>query len=98
MAMIRILVVVLLVGGSLSCVSAQDGRAFFRVVQLTRKQVLSIRERPDASAPLVGDIPWNARHVRGSGCTNDTPSGRTWCRVKHGRVVGWTRRYYLQPE
>ncbi len=32
------------------------------------------------------------------GCTNDTPSRTTWCRVKAGRALGWARRRYLAPE
>ena len=70
----------------------------FRVSGLSRGQVLSIRDRPDAGADLAGSLPWNARRIRGFGCTSDTPSGHTWCRVKHGGVVGWSRRRYLQPE
>lgn len=97
MRMIRVLSALVLLGAAWPA-HAQGEREFFRVVQLGRKHVLSIRERPDAAAPLIGDIPWNGRRIRGSGCTSDTPSGRTWCRVKYRGVVGWTRRYYLRPE
>ena len=58
--------------------------------------VLTIRERPDADAPLIARVPSNGRLV-GFGCTNETPSGRTWCRVKYGRALGWARRRYLAP-
>jgi len=60
--------------------------------------VLHVRDRPEADAEVVARIPRNARGVRGFGCTNETPSGYTWCRVKYGDVVGWARRRYLQPE
>lgn len=70
----------------------------FRVSDVRRGDVLSIRERPDAAAAVIERIPWNARGIRGFGCTNETPSGRTWCRVKYHDVVGWARRRYLQPE
>ena len=70
----------------------------FRVSGLGRGEVLSIRDRPDAGAGLAGSLPWNARRIRGFGCTTETPSGHTWCRVKYGPVVGWSRRRFLQPE
>ncbi|MFE1598056.1 SH3 domain-containing protein [Methylobacterium sp. ID0610] len=69
----------------------------FRVDDVPPGDSLSIREGPDAAAPAVGRAPWDAR-LRGFGCTTDTPSGRTWCRVKYGRIVGWARRRFLAPE
>lgn len=69
----------------------------FRVGDVGPDDYLSIRERPDADAPALGRAPVGAR-LRGFGCTNETPSGRTWCRVKYGRAVGWARRRYLAPE
>jgi uncharacterized protein YraI len=36
--------------------------------------------------------------VLGFGCTNETPSGLTWCRVKFDRTLGWARRRYLTPD
>lgn len=73
-------------------------RQSFRIVEVGRGQVLGIRERPDAGAAVVGDIPRNTRGVRGFGCTSETPSGRTWCRVKYRGMLGWARRFYLEPE
>ncbi|GJD49864.1 hypothetical protein OPKNFCMD_2599 [Methylobacterium crusticola] len=69
----------------------------FRVDSLAPGDTLSIREAPDAATPVLGQAPARAR-LRGFGCTNDTPSGLTWCRVKYGAVVGWARRRYLAPE
>ncbi|ACL56853.1 SH3 domain-containing protein [Methylobacterium nodulans] len=69
----------------------------FRVDDVAPGDSLSIREAPDAAAPTVGRVPWDGR-LRGFGCTTDTPSGRTWCRVKYGRIVGWARRKFLAPE
>ena len=71
---------------------------FFRVADLARGAVLTIRETPDAGAAAVGEIPWTGRRIRGFGCTTETPTGRTWCRVKYGDALGWARRRYLQPE
>ncbi|RVU20681.1 SH3 domain-containing protein [Methylobacterium oryzihabitans] len=68
----------------------------FRVDDVPPGDSLGIREAPDADSPAVGRAPANAL-LRGAGCTNDTPSGRTWCRVKYGAVVGWARRRYLAP-
>ncbi|MGU3539116.1 SH3 domain-containing protein [Methylobacterium sp. A54F] len=69
----------------------------FRVDGLPRGEALSIREAPDPAAPTVGEIPVG-RRLLGFGCTNDTPSRTTWCRVRFGRTVGWARRRYLAPE
>lgn len=69
----------------------------FRVSGLPRDEALSIRETPDAGAAALGQIPVG-RRVLGFGCTTDTPSGLTWCRVKFGPVVGWARRRYLTPD
>ena len=73
---------------------AQDS---FRVDGLPPGDTLSIRETPDAAAPALGQVPVGAR-IRGFGCTSDTPSGLTWCRVKAGPILGWARRRYLAPE
>ncbi|MET7244283.1 SH3 domain-containing protein [Methylobacterium sp. EM32] len=82
-----------------ACATAQDfGRLdFFRVEGLPPGDTLSIREAPDADSPALGQAPSRGR-LRGFGCTNDTPSGLTWCRVKLGPIVGWARRRYLTPE
>jgi hypothetical protein len=69
----------------------------FRVDGLPRGESLSIREEPDAGAAVVGEIP-AGRRALGFGCTNDTPSRTTWCRVKFGRTLGWARRRYLAPD
>ncbi|WP_430911830.1 SH3 domain-containing protein [Methylobacterium sp. sgz302541] len=69
----------------------------FRVDGLPYGDSLTIRETPDASAAAVGQIPVG-RRVLGFGCTNDTPSATTWCRVRFGRALGWARRRYLAPE
>jgi len=67
----------------------------YRISGLSPGEPLSIRAEPDAAAEQVGEIRSKALVF---GCTNDTPSRTTWCRVKAGRVVGWARRRYLAPE
>lgn len=69
----------------------------FRVEGLPHGETLTIRETPEAGAQALGQIP-PGRRVRGFGCTSETPSGLTWCRVKSGVIVGWARRRYLAPE
>lgn len=69
----------------------------FRVSGLPRNDALAIREAPDADAPALDEVPIG-RRVLGFGCTTDTPSGHTWCRVKYGRSLGWARRRYLTPD
>ncbi len=49
----------------------------YRVTGLSRR-TLSIRAEPDAAAEVVGEIRQRALVF---GCTNDTPSRTTWCRV-----------------
>lgn len=68
----------------------------FRVEGLQRGDALTIRETPDANAPPLAEAPPGAR-MRGFGCTNETPSGLTWCRVRYEGVVGWARRRFLAP-
>jgi uncharacterized protein YraI len=77
--------------------TAQAAEAY-RVSGIGRRGFLHLREQPDGDAEVVTEIPWNARGLRGFGCTNETPSGYTWCRIKYGASVGWARRRYLQPE
>ncbi|WP_375463869.1 SH3 domain-containing protein [uncultured Methylobacterium sp.] len=67
----------------------------YRIDGLPRGEALSIRAEPDPSADVVGEIRGRALVF---GCTNATPSGTTWCRVKAGRAVGWARRRYLAPD
>ena len=69
----------------------------FRIDGLPRGGALTIRESPDAGAPAIEEVPVG-RRVLGFGCTTDTPSGHTWCRVKYGASVGWARRRYLTPD
>lgn len=77
--------------------SNASAQGSFRVDGLRPGDTLSIRETPDAEAPMLGQAPPGAR-LRGFGCTADTPSGLTWCRVKAGPILGWVRRRYLAPE
>ncbi|MCJ2014220.1 SH3 domain-containing protein [Methylobacterium sp. J-076] len=67
----------------------------YRVTGLAPGEPLSIRVEPDAAAEVVGEIRQRALVF---GCTNDTPSRTTWCRVRIGRTVGWARRRYLTPD
>ena len=87
------LAVALILAGGASVQAAET----FRVEGLPRDDSLTIREAPDAGAPALGQIP-AGRRVLGFGCTNETPSGLTWCRVKFERTLGWARRRYLTPD
>ena len=85
--------VALLLVGDLTVRAAES----FRVEGLPRDDSLTIREAPDAAAPALGQIP-AGRRVLGFGCTNETPSGLTWCRVRFDGTLGWARRRYLTPD
>lgn len=67
----------------------------YRITGLAPGEPLSIRAEPDAAAEVVGEI---RKRALVFGCTNETPSRTTWCRVRAGRVVGWARRRYLAPD
>jgi uncharacterized protein YraI len=67
----------------------------YRISGLPPGEPLSIRAEPDPAAEQIGEIRVRALVF---GCTNDTPSRTTWCRVKAGRTLGWARRRYLTPE
>ena len=67
----------------------------YRISGLPSGEALSIRAEPDAAGEQIGEI---RKRALVFGCTNDTPSRTTWCRVKAGRTVGWARRRYLAPE
>ena len=67
----------------------------YRLDGLPPGESLSIRVEPDAGAEVVGEIRARALVF---GCTNETPSRTTWCRVKVGQTLGWARRRYLAPE
>ena len=89
----------LVAGAALGAATAAHAQAqYFRVVGVPPGDVLNIREQPDAQARLVATVPFRVRRVRGFGCTTDTPTGRSWCRVKYGDAVGWTSGIYLRPE
>ncbi|AWN37500.1 SH3 domain-containing protein [Methylobacterium radiodurans] len=80
--------------GTLAAPAAAEPQTY-RVDGLPRGEALSVRAEPDPSAELVGEI---RGRVLVFGCTNETPSRTTWCRVKDGRTLGWARRRYLAPE
>ena len=82
----------------LATAGAVQAAETYRVSGIARRDYLHLRETPDGDAEEVARIPWNARGLRGFGCTNETSSGYTWCRIKYGAAVGWARRRYLQPE
>ncbi|MGH1588965.1 SH3 domain-containing protein [Methylobacterium phyllosphaerae] len=67
----------------------------YRISGLPPGEPLSIRAEPDPAAEQIGEIRARALVF---GCTNETPSRTTWCRVKAGRVLGRARRRYLAPE
>ncbi|MBE7201624.1 MAG: SH3 domain-containing protein [Parafilimonas terrae] len=86
---------VLCVGACLAVGAAQAEPESYRISGLPPGEPLSIRAEPDPSAEQIGEIRSRALVF---GCTNDTPSRTTWCRVKAGGVLGWARRRYLAPD
>ena len=89
------LALILYVPAMLAAGSARAEPESYRVTGLAPGEALSIRVEPDAAAEQIGEIRVRALVF---GCTNDTPSRTTWCRVKAGRTLGWARRRYLAPE
>ena len=68
----------------------------YRVVGIAPGDQLNIRDRPDANADVVGQIPPNTRRLQGFGCTDDTPSRQAWCRVRYKGTVGWVRETFIR--
>lgn len=71
---------------------------FFQVYGVPDGYNLNIREQPDTSSPLVGQIPARTRKIRGFGCTDDTPKSQLWCRVKYGDLVGWVSDQFIRRD
>lgn len=59
--------------------------------------ILNIRARPDAKAPVVGTIPADARGVRSTGRQRRVGSS-SWRQVTYGGVEGWVNGHFLRRE
>lgn len=70
--------------------SAQS-QELFRVVGVAKGDVLNMRSSPSADAPTTGAITADASGIALVG------ECKTWCQVRHGRIVGWVNRRYLTP-
>ncbi len=86
----------ILVALALTANTAHAAPETFRVSGIEPGSVLHVRERPEADAEVMARIPASTRGVRGFGCTDDTPSGQAWCRVKYRNTVGWVRHNFVR--
>lgn len=64
----------------------------FRVVGVSKGDLLNVRSEPKASASVVGKIPADATAVVGAG------ECKAWCRVRYGNVDGWVDRRFLAAD
>jgi uncharacterized protein YraI len=67
----------------------------FRVEGVAEDDVLNIRSKPDAKAPVLGSIPPETAHVEGLGAPR-TVARSTWQRVRYDGVVGWANARFLR--
>ncbi len=65
----------------------------WRVVAVAAPDVLNVRARADANAPLVGKLLADA-----TGVVELEQDGMGWMRVRLGEIEGWVNHRYLRPE
>lgn len=59
-----------------------------------RHDILNVRAEPGAGAPMVGQLPPDARGIRGTGERRKV-EGSVWRKVTCGALVGWVNQRYL---
>jgi len=76
--------------------SAYSGSSGYAYVSGIRyNDTLAVRSAPSTRYYKVGDLAPGARGIRVIRCTyNDR--GRKWCKVRHGRTLGWSYAKYLR--
>ena len=94
----------------LACLAEGDGPDFFRVVGLRHGTNLSVRAEPEAQAPKLGELPYNAEGIRNLGCRGGLSFAewekanarerkaaelQRWCRVEWRNVTGWAMAKFL---
>lgn len=82
-----------------------DGPDRFDVRGVRCGDTLRLRAQPDARAPVVAVVPFNARGLSNRGCVEigsslrkapaDAPAGPVWCRVDYGGHTGWANAKFL---
>lgn len=98
----RLAVLLLSVFGLLlPAMPAGGGKYEFRVVGVTRSDVLNMRERVDdqsriSDSRILGQIPANASGVLGTGASQLVGKTR-WFEVRYGEAFGWVNGRYLAP-
>ena len=73
-------------------IAAQPYPALHDVAGVAADDVLNVRVRPSASAPIVGSLPPNATDIE----VVQTNAAGTWGQVNIGEQTGWTSMRYLQ--
>ena len=72
---------------------AQDLPALFDVYGIAYDDVLNVREEPDASTPIITELPFNARNVEVVRLSDDA----RWGLVNAMETSGWVAMRYLVP-
>jgi hypothetical protein len=74
---------------------APDGA--YAVVNVAPDDVLNVRARPDATAPVVGQIPSYGVGVQIRDSVENAPAS-VWVPIRYADLTGWVNRRYLAPQ
>lgn len=73
--------------------AAEASATYLRVKNVPQGNVVWIRSAPAYSSKRIGQLPYDARHVRSYGCQRLTID--RWCKVRYLGVRGWVSQRYL---
>lgn len=90
-----------------------DGPDFYAVKGVGQNDVLNMRVGPSAIDKKIGEIPYNARHLKNLGCRGGsrlkdwlktTPNERSaagkqrWCKIRYRGIEGWVAGWFLAED
>lgn len=87
--MLRAALLMLILSGPAHATQEYLLPTLFDVTGVADDDVLNIRERPDASAPIIGSLAADAERIE------VVAQSHGWGRVNHGEASGWVSMRYL---
>lgn len=79
-------------------VSRRGSPGLYAVVGVASDDVLNVRRRPSASAPVVGALSPFATGIRRFECLIPVGSSTEWCEIRKGSTRGWVAARFLAPQ
>ena len=73
---------------------AEGEETLYEVVKVDPSDVLYVRGAPEASAPIVGAIPFDASGIT---IVEQPANGSPWAKISRGDVQGYVNMTYLAP-